>query len=113
MYCGVYHVRITSLAWAEWGLRFRELVWDERNEAHIARHGLGQLEVEEAAFDRTALTERAKGTQGRPRYLVLVATRSGKNLVIILEPLSDGSCYVVTAREMNRSENRRYRARGK
>jgi len=33
--------------------------------------------------------------------------------MIILEVLSDGSCLVVTAREMDKGEKRRYRTRGR
>lgn len=94
-------------------MRIRELVWDEWNEAHVARHGVQQLEVEEAAFDRGALIARTRGGRGRSRYLVLGATQAGKRLMIILEVLSDGSCLVATAREMDKGEKRRYRTRGR
>lgn len=94
-------------------MRIRELVWNERNEAHVARHGVRQQEVEEAAFDRAALTARARGSRGRSRWAVLGATHTGKRLMIILEVLSDGSCLVVTAREMDKGEKRRYRTRGR
>ena len=94
-------------------MRIRELVWDDLNEAHVARHGLHQREVEEAAFDRGALIVRARGGRSRSRYLVLGVTQAGKPLMIILEELSGGSCLVVTAREMEKSEKRRYRTRGR
>jgi hypothetical protein len=46
------------------GLRLDELLWDEWNEDHIARHGLEADEVEDAVFERPSccgLAERRSG----------------------------------------------------
>ena len=94
------------------GLPFAELEWDERNEAHIARHGVTSREVYEAAFDPGAIFRRVRKSRA-PRYLLLGATAGGRRLSIVLEKRASGAARIVTARDMDANEKRQYRRRGR
>ena len=81
----------------------RRLIFDKENEAHIARHGVTPEEVRKACESRPLVR--------RGRYGRLAAygrTAAGRFLLIILSPRAGGAYYVVTARDMNRAERRRY-----
>lgn len=91
-------------------MRFDELVWDDWNEEHIARHQIGPEEVEEVVFDPGALTLRTRGDMAPP-YLVLGLTEGGRYLFVVLEPISGHRAYVVTARDMTDEEKRRFKSR--
>jgi len=83
-------------------------MWDQHNEAHIARHAVTHPEVEEvlAGADTLAQTDDSH----RPgRLIVWGRTISGRHLVVILDPATpDGDAYVVTARPMTDRECRNY-----
>ncbi len=83
-------------------------MWDQHNEAHIARHSVTCLEVEEvlAGADTLAQTDDSH----RPGRLVIWGrTIAGRHLVVILDPATpDGDAYVVTARPMTDRERRNY-----
>lgn len=68
-------------------------------------------EVEDAAFDPSSILF-ATSREGE-RYLVLGVTEAGRYLFVVLEPLSGGRAYPVTAREMTDAEKRRFKTRGK
>lgn len=85
--------------------RVHELVWDERAEAHIARHHVSPREVEECVFDGRTRFYRTRGG----RYLALGVTESGRYLLVVLRAVGSGSAYVITARNMTASERKRYR----
>ncbi|MFA0768985.1 MAG: hypothetical protein OXFUSZZB_002313 [Candidatus Fervidibacter sp.] len=87
-------------------MRIDELVWDEENERHIARHGVSPEEVEEVCFGR-----RLVWRKGRRRYLVLGQTETGRYLAVFIDRLW-GYCFrPVTARDMTVREKRLYRRR--
>ncbi len=63
-------------------MRVLELIWDDWNEAHIARHGVGRDEVAvtrpDAQLRRHRLEERSLGPDGDGRQPVL-AMRRGRH----------------------------------
>lgn len=94
-----------------YALRLDELVWDEWNEEHIARHGVDPEEVEQAVFDPSAMFLRTRGED--PRYLVLGLTDAGRYLFVVVESMGRARGYAITARDMTDGEKRRFKARGK
>lgn len=84
----------------------RELLWDEGNEAHIARHRVTPDEVEEVCFSRRWMLR----ASGRKRKAVFGQTASGRYLLVILEMWDYDEYFVITARDMDQAERRRYQA---
>ena len=82
----------------------RQLVWDPRNVAHIARHRVTWREVEEVS--RGDYVERQSYML---RVILIGPTNTGRVLSVILEDKGDGLYYVVTARPASRRERRFYR----
>jgi len=87
----------------------REIRWTSESEAHIARHGVTPEEVEQAVTSK-------------PRYevpgredstLLYCATDEGRPLLIVLVEALDGRWYVATARELNDTERRTFRRKGR
>lgn len=77
--------------------------WDENNISHIERHRVTVDEVEEACFSRPLIL------RGRwKRYYALGQTDSGRYLTVIFIPKFGGTIKVITARDMDDSERRRY-----
>lgn len=91
-------------------MRIDELLWDDWNEDHIARHGIRPDEVEQAVFDPGSLFLRTR-REGVRRYLVLGLTEAGRYLFVVLDPMNGNRAYPVTAREMTDAERRRFKAR--
>ena len=88
----------------------RELTWDERNEAHIARHGVEPEEVEDVCFSQRSLSVRMR----HRRYRVIGQTVDGRYLTVILDSEQAGTFYVVTSRDATDPERRRlHRWRGR
>jgi uncharacterized DUF497 family protein len=82
----------------------RRLIWNEANIAHIARHAVTPVEVEEACHGNPVQLEGKKG-----RIVVLGRTRTGRLLAAILAPEPEaGVYYQVTARPASRQEQRYY-----
>jgi len=79
-----------------------KLIWTERNISHIAKHGVSVKEVEEAIRDRDAIV-----LKHRRRY-ALIGSAWGRILFIVLEKIND-EFYVITARDANRKEKKRYK----
>lgn len=84
-------------------LYVRGLVWDPANVAHIARHGITQLEVEEVCHGRHAVRQ-----SYLQRIMLIGPTKSGRMIVIVLAPKDDGVYYTVTARPASRRERTLY-----
>ena len=86
-----------------------ELLWDERAEEHIARHGLTPEDVDEACFDPDRhVTVARSGT-----YRLIGRTDAGAMLAVFLAPrpavLAGPGCYYpVTARRAASDEQRLY-----
>jgi uncharacterized protein len=85
-----------------------EFDWDDANEEHIAEHGITPEEAEEAMSDRRRQSQPAYSTPTERRRGTLGATEDGRVLVVIYT-YRRGAIRVVTARDANAAERRRYR----
>ena len=84
-------------------MRISSFEWDETNVAHIARHNITPEEVEETCFNNPLIL------RGRwKRYYALGQADSGRYLTVIFEVKFRGIVRVITARDMDDSERRRY-----
>lgn len=84
-------------------MRFISYEWDERNISHIAEHSVTPEEAEDACFNNPLIL-RARGG----RYYLLAQTDSGRYLTVIVQPKPNGIARVITARDMNTAERKRY-----
>ena len=90
-------------------MRIGRLLWDEDTELHVwSRHRVTLLEVEEAAHNH------GLAVRGRDKsvYEVFGRTEAGRYLMIAVRYQGRGDAGVITAREMSRTERRRYQRRG-
>jgi uncharacterized DUF497 family protein len=103
-----------SSAAEDWerSLKLDELLWDDWNEDHVLQHGVEPQEVEEAVFDPASLVLRTRGREQR-RYVVLGLTDAGRYLLVVLDLMTGNLGYVITARDMDDDERRRFKRRGK
>jgi uncharacterized protein len=85
-------------------LYIRDLIWDDWNEEHIARHGITLEEVEEVCFGDPLVL----AAQGRDKRAFYGQTDAGRYLLVILGERGGGIYYPVTARDMTVAERRRY-----
>jgi uncharacterized DUF497 family protein len=85
-----------------------EFEWDEDNTDHIARHGVEPWEAEEAILDTGGVGTAAYDVRGETRWAVLGATEAGRVLFVVLTERA-GRVRVVTARDAEGKEKRRYR----
>jgi uncharacterized DUF497 family protein len=83
--------------------RIKRLLFDDANTEHIARHAVEPEEVEEACLVAPMLR---RGKSGR--LAVYGRTMAGRRLLVVLAPKGAGDYYVITARNMTRTEQRRY-----
>jgi uncharacterized DUF497 family protein len=88
-------------------LRVHELIWDDWNVDHIARHGVTAGEVEQVCFNEETRFTRAGGG----RYQAVGQTDVGRYLTVILDREGQGRYYPVTARPSDESERRLFRRR--
>lgn len=86
--------------------------WDEYNSTHIEEHSLEPEDVEEALLDPRRLGMPAYNVAGEVRRGMLGATGAGRILFVVVTRRGD-AVRVVTARDANDWEKRRYRTRGK
>ena len=86
-------------------LDIRQLIWDEWNIAHIARHDVLPDEVEEVCQSQHVEHEAYGG-----RVMVIGRTQAGRMLSVVLAPYGEGIYYPVTARDASRRERRIYRS---
>lgn len=84
-------------------MRIRGFDWDDINREHIARHHVAPEEVEEA-FEGKRLINKSWGG----RYTLLGRSAAGRYLIVAFVVRS-GVARVVMARDMTRTERRRYR----
>ncbi len=80
------------------------LIWDSWNVAHIARHEVIPVEVEEVCQGEPKVEEGYKG-----RLQLVGTTNAERILAVILEPVEPGLYYPITARDASRKERQRYR----
>ncbi|MBI3961144.1 MAG: BrnT family toxin [Deinococcus sp.] len=89
------------------GFRVTGFEWDEANVAHIARHQVTPEECEEMFADRHLF---AKALDSK--YNALGRTLAGRLLSIFFVIKPGRLVRVITAREMEHHERRRYRRQG-
>lgn len=90
------------------GVEVSELLWDEANEAHIARHEVSRQEVIQVVFGSKSIFA-LDDSRRRGRLVVFGVTNTARYLVVVLdEPTTTGTTYVVTARPMTTRERREY-----
>jgi len=85
-------------------MKISRFQWDAWNIGHIARHNVTPEEAEEAFCNEPLFLRGRSGTR-----MVLGRTEAGRFLTVIYVTRPGGSVYVVTARDMDRKERRRYR----
>jgi uncharacterized DUF497 family protein len=85
---------------------FSELIWDDWNEEHIARHSVRRDEVAEAIDNAPTFTRSHDDT-----YQLVGQTDAGRFLFIVLAPRSSGVYDPVTARDATQGERRGARRR--
>ncbi|HVC36031.1 MAG TPA: hypothetical protein VNE40_01105 [Candidatus Dormibacteraeota bacterium] len=84
----------------------RQLIWDNWNIAHIARHSVMPAEVEELC---QADPQTEVANKGRIR--ITGATNKGRIISAFLDPEPDTSAYyTVSARDASKKERRSYQA---
>ncbi len=76
-------------------LRIRDLLWDEWNEQHVARHNVEPEEVEDVALGSFSLAVCVR----RGRYRITGQTESGRYLTVFVDRVSNRVFYAVTARD--------------
>ncbi len=85
---------------------FRAVRWTEWSEAHVAEHNIRVHVVEEVLFDPPRWITSGRGGTA----LVYGATEAGRDLLVVVVE-GDGDVFVVTARDMHRSEKRTFERR--
>ena len=89
-------------------MEFYSFVWNNTNIEHIASHNVTPEEVEQVCTGKPLIfTAPSKGKN--PVYYVLGRTQAGRYLFAVVIYFGKGKGYVVTARDMIRSEKRRYK----
>ena len=98
--------RVVPRSWYTW-MMFGEVMWTEDSEAHIGRHNVTPLEVEQVLYSqpRLAVAGRDDATE------VLGTTDAGRLLLVVVTEATDGRDFVVTARDMTANEKRVFRDR--
>ena len=85
------------------------ITWTEESEDHIATHGVTPEQVQEALYTRPRWATPGRGGT----TLVFAMTDAGRCLLVVIAPALDGGVYVVTARDLNDSERRTFRRKGR
>ena len=85
-------------------MKIDELVFNERNIEHIARHNVLPEEVKEVIEGKILLLE-AKLS----RIMVIGKTKAGRYLAVILENVRGNIYFPVTARDADRKERKMYK----
>ena len=81
--------------------------WNEKNENHIAEHGVAIFEVEEAIlFSRTFYERSREG-----RYVAYSVTEEGRYLFIVFVIKGSGRIRIISARDMTEKEKHYYKKR--
>ena len=85
-------------------MRIDELIFNEKNIEHIARHNVLPDEVKQIIEGKTLFLN-AKFY----RVMAIGQTKKGRSLAVILEKVKDHTYFVVTARDADRKERKMYR----
>ncbi len=81
--------------------------WDEKNENHIAEHGVAIFEIEDAILFSKPFYQRSR----EGKYIVYSVTKEGRYLFIVFVIKSSGCIRVISARDMAEKEKRYYKKR--
>ncbi len=81
----------------------KQLVWDEWNINHIAKHDVDPEEAEEVCSSRNLFEKGRDGT-----YQIIGQTQNGRYLNIVVVPRKSG-LYPVTARNADNKEKSRFK----
>ncbi len=84
--------------------------WDDVNIEHVARHGVEPWEVEDAILDPGRVGASARNAPEERRFAVVGATEPGRLLFVVFTRREE-RIRVITARDAEDSEKRRYRRR--
>lgn len=90
-------------------MTIQNLIWDEWNIQHIARHNVNPVEVEEVCGSRKIFISNVGGHKIR----VIGQALSGRYLAVFLANKGENNYYVVTARNATIKEKRQYKRRCK
>ena len=88
-------------------MRIHSFDWNEKNENHIAGHGVAIFEVEEAILFGKPFYR--KGREGK--YIAYTVTEEGRYLFIVFVVKNSRLIRVITARDMVEKEKRYYKKR--
>jgi uncharacterized protein len=84
--------------------------WDGANADHLLEHGVSPDEAEEALADPRRRPAAAYQVEGQPkRYAVIGATETRRVLFVVYHRIAKQSFRVISARDADRVERRRYR----
>ncbi len=86
-------------------MRVTNLEWAEDNVFHIARHAVIPEEAEELCFSGSSHIEKASGGL----YYITGQTEAGRYLLVVVKYVGRGTGRVITARDMDEKEKRRYK----
>ena len=92
-------------------MKIYEIIWDDDNIEHIARHNVVPEEVEEVCFSSSSVVEKARIS--RKSYFVLGQTHAGRFLLVVAKYYGKNKARVITARDMAKKEKIRYKNRRK
>jgi len=81
--------------------------WDEKNENHIAEHGVAISEIEEAILFGQPFYQRSR----EGKYIAYGVTEEGRYLFIVFVIKGSGRIRVISARDMAENEKRYYKKR--
>jgi len=81
--------------------------WDEKNENHIAEHGIAIFEIEEAILFDKPFYERSK----EGKYIAYSVTEEGRYIFIVFVIKGSGRIRVISARDVTEKEKRYYKKR--
>lgn len=82
-----------------------ELIWDDWNIRHIARHNVIPEEVEEVCESNNINVSKSR----KQTYRIIGKTLAGRYLFIILALKGRSSFYIVTARDATFSERKLFK----
>lgn len=79
------------------------LIWDNENVEHIAEHRVEPDEVEDVCYGKSRIEK-----IGGNKHAILGQTAEGRYLFVVVAHRGSRIFRVITAREMNENERRRY-----
>ena len=89
-------------------MQITELEWHEDLIFHVARHRVIPEEVEQVVFSSSSRVEKGRGEHV---YYLTGQTEGGRYLMIVLRYLGHGKARVITARDADGREKKRYQER--